>query len=112
VFVARAFLDGHWKFTGTDQIPGGKKGCQAYDDDFTYGADLIPGPYASAKVSVGVKALARLKAGRKGVSAKVGLGMNTDYPPPVTCDAVFGAPDSCALRSEKLSGTFLVNKVR
>lgn len=111
VLLGRAFLDGHWKFTGTDSIPSDKKGCATYDDDFTYGSDLEPGLYATAKVSLPVGLLASLAKG-KAVTKPVSLGKNTQYPPQSACDPVFGAPSSCVINSQKLTGKFKVIKVR
>ena len=112
VFVARAFIDGTWKFQGTDTIPGDTSGCATYDDQMNYGSDLSPGPYASTKISLTAKALAGLKAGQKGTSVKVSPGKNTDYKQPKGCDAVFGAPNSCVVHSDKFDGTFAVSKAR
>lgn len=111
VFIGRAFLDAHWKYTGSDSIPGDKKKCGTYDDDMTYGSDLAPGIFASAKISLPVSELAKL-ARKSPVKKPVGLNKNTDYPPQSECAAVFGTPNSCALHKQSLSGTFQVSKVR
>ena len=110
VLLGRAFLDGHWKFTGTDTIPSDKKGCATYDDDLTYGSDLLPGLYATAKVSLPVKQLAGLAKG-KSVTKPVSFGKNTEFPPQKTCDAVFGTPNSCVINSQNLTGKFKLIKV-
>ncbi len=113
VFVAKAFIDGHWDYSGTDTIPGDKKGCGTYNDDMTYGSDLVPGLYAAAKVTVPVGKLAGLKSGKPGTKTSVGLNENTEFPPQSACDSVFGSPNNiCVLHSHKLSGTFAVSKVR
>lgn len=112
VFVARAFIDGSWKFAGTDKIPGDTQGCASYDDQMNYGSSLAPGPYASAKISLKVKSLAGLKAGKHGTSVKVSQGKNTDYKQPKGCTAVFGTPNSCTVHSEKFAATFQASKVK
>jgi hypothetical protein len=112
VFIAKAFLGGHWDYTGSDTIPSDKNGCHFYDDDMTYGSDLAPGLFAAAKVSIAVSRLAGLKAGKASTEASVGLNKNTEFPPQSECASVFGDPHKlCVLHSHKFSGTFRVHKV-
>ena len=111
VVEGRAFLDGHWKFTGTDTIPGDKKGCQTYEDDMTYGTDLIPGDYATTKVSLAVKTLLNLRKG-KSKTVPIAFGKNTEFPRQNVCDSVFGKPNVCTIHSQSLDGKFKVIKVR
>jgi len=110
-FEGRAFLDGHWKYTGKDTIPGDKKGCATYEDDMTYGSTLIPGIYDTSKVGMTVKQLFNLKKGKK-ITATVELGKNTFYPRQSTCDSVFGKPNVCVIHSQSMSARFGVARIK
>jgi hypothetical protein len=110
-FEGRAFLDGHWKYTGTDSIPSDKKGCATYEDDMTYGSDLVPGIYDTSKVGLTIKQLINLKKGKK-IAVDVALGKNTEFPRLNTCDAAFGAPRVCVIHSQSLSAKFAVIRVK
>jgi hypothetical protein len=112
VMEGRAFLDGHWKFTGTDTIPSDKKlGCKTYEDDMTYGTDLIPGDYATTKVSLAARALNNLGKG-KSISVPISFGKNTKFPRQSVCDPTFGKPSVCTIHSQGLTAKFKLIKVR
>ncbi len=111
VMEGRAFLNGVWSYSGTDSIPGDKKGCKTYEDDMTYGTDLIPGIIATSKVSMTVKQLNNLKKG-KTITAMIAFGKNTQFPRQSACDSVFGKPNVCVIHSQSLSAKFKVAKVR
>lgn len=111
-FEGRAFLDGHWKYAGKDTIPSDKKkGCATYADDMTYGTDLVPGIYDTAKVGLTIKQLLSLKKG-KAIVSDVALGKNTEFPRLSTCDAVFGKPNVCVIHSQSMSGKFRVGRLK
>ncbi len=111
VMESRAFLAGIWDYSGKDSIPGDKKGCKTYEEDMTYGTDLIPGIMATSKVSMTVKQLSNLKKG-KTITAMVALGKNTQFPRQSVCDSVFGKPNVCVIHSQSLSAKFKVTKIR
>jgi hypothetical protein len=104
VVLARAFLTANMEYHGQDTVPT-DKGCGFFDADWTYGSTLIPGSYATAKVSLPVKQLASLGRGQK-VTKDVGLGKNTEFKPVADCNTTFGAPRFCILHEQKLNGTF------
>lgn len=112
VLKGRAFLDGRWKYTGSDSIPSDqKKGCATYQDDLTYGSDLIPGIYATSKVSLPARELFGF-AKHKGVTVDVDFGKHTEFPRQSTCESVFGKPHVCIIHSQSLTAKFKLLRVR
>lgn len=108
ILLARAFVDAHLRATGTDTIPTDKS-CAYFNDDWTYGTTLIPGSYATAKVSLPVKELATMRL-QQSMSKTIGLGQNTEAPPQQTCGSTFGQPRVCTITSQTLRGELKVTR--
>lgn len=108
ILLARAFVDAHLRATGTDTIPTDKS-CAKFNDDWTYGTTLIPGSYATAKVSLPVKELATMRL-HQSMSKTIGLGQNTEAPPQQTCGSTFGEPRVCTITSQTLRGELTVTR--
>jgi hypothetical protein len=114
VVLGRAFLEAHLNYSGTDTIPSEMRfsgGCAFFNDDWAFGSTMLPGDFATSKVSLPVNKLFHLGRG-KSLTEKVGLGENTEHRPQQTCATTFGTPHLCIVNGQSLKGTFRWGRAR